>query len=154
MFPRNQFAVEHLTICAKHGIAHYRGHPSPWAYRAAKGAEQTSMRRACRLLDAYSGVLGSQAFEAILGQPINIPASRFLRPSAGRLAAFHPLHITTIKRGMTAAARNGKGYHLWWHPHNFGINLEANLDGLSQIIRHFGTLRDSFGMKSLAMGEF
>ncbi|WP_176251331.1 polysaccharide deacetylase family protein [Sulfitobacter sp. HGT1] len=154
VFPRNQFAAEHLTVCAKHGINHYRGNPSPWAYRAAKGAEQTAMRRALRLLDAYSGVLGSQAFEAISGEPTDVPASRFLRPCSGRLAAFHPLHIATIKRGMTAAARAGKGYHLWWHPHNFGQNLEVNLDGLSQIIRHFATLRDRFGMKSMAMGEF
>jgi peptidoglycan/xylan/chitin deacetylase (PgdA/CDA1 family) len=64
VFPRNQFAAEHLNICAKHGITHYRGNPRPWAYQAAKGAEQTSMRRALRLLDAYSGALGSQAFEA------------------------------------------------------------------------------------------
>ena len=154
VFPRNQFAAEHLTICAKHGITHYRGNPSPWAYQAVKGAEQTSMRRALRLLDAYSGVLGSQAFEADSGEPKNVAASRFLRPCAGRLAAFHPLHVATIKRGMTAAARNGRGYHLWWHPHNFGQNLEANLDGLGQIIRHFVTLHDRFGMQSLAMGEF
>ncbi|WP_420818850.1 hypothetical protein [Oceaniglobus ichthyenteri] len=154
VFPRNQFAAEHLTVCAKHGITHYRGNPSPWAFRAAKGVEQTSMRRALRLLDAYSGVLGSQAFEAVSGQPTDIPASRFLRPCAGRLAAFHPLHIATIKRGMTAAARDGKGYHLWWHPHNFGQNLEANLDGLSQVIAHFAKLRDRFDMKSLTMGEF
>ena len=82
------------------------------------------------------------------------PASRFLRPCAGRLAAFHPFHIATIKRGMTTAARDGKGYHLWWHPHNFGQNLEANLEGLSQIIRHFMEVRDRYGMSSLAMKDF
>ena len=154
VFPRNQFAAEHLNICAKHGITHYRGNPSPWAYQAAKGAEQTPMRRALRFLDAYSGALGSQAFEADTGQPTDVPASRFLWPCAGRLAPLHPLHIATIKRGMTAAARDGKGYHLWWHPHNFGQNLEANLDGLSQIITHFETLHDRFGMQSCAMGDF
>lgn len=151
VFPRNQFATEHLAICAKQGITHYRGNPSPWVYRAAKSTEQTSMRRAFRLLDAYSGMLGSQAFEAISGQPTDVPASRFLRPSAGRLAAFHPLHIGVIKRGMTAAARKGKGYHLWWHPHNFGQNLDENLDGLGQIITHFARLRGDFGMKTTAM---
>ena len=154
VFPRNQFAAEHLNICAKHGITHYRGNPIPWAYQAAKGAEQTSMRRALRLLDAYSGALGSQAFEVGRGQPTDVPASRFLRPCAGRLAPLHPVHVATIKRGMTAAARDGKGYHLWWHPHNFGQNLEANLDGLSHIITHFETLHDRFGMQSCAMGDF
>ncbi|MCF7728047.1 polysaccharide deacetylase family protein [Sulfitobacter sp. M22] len=151
VFPRNQFATEHLALCAKHGITHYRGNPSPWAYQAAKGSEQTSIRRALRLIDAYSGVLGSQAFDIGRGQPKDVAASRFLRPCAGRLTAFHPLHIATIKRGMTAAARDGKGYHLWWHPHNFGQNLEANLEGLGQIITHFTTLRADFGMKSTTM---
>lgn len=154
VFPRNQFAAEHLEICARHGITHYRGNPSPWVYHAAKGAEQTPMRRAIRLLDAYSGVLGSQTFKAEKAQLQDVPASCFLRPCAGHLAMLHPLHVATIKRGMTAAARNGKGYHLWWHPHNFGQDLEANLAGLSQIISHFNTLRDRFGMKSLAMGDF
>tara|TARA_R110002012_G_scaffold243683_2_gene418369 strand:- start:21318 stop:22271 length:954 start_codon:yes stop_codon:yes gene_type:complete len=152
VFPRNQFAPEHLTICANHGITHYRGNPKPWAYRATKGSEQTLARRAFRLLDAYSGVLGSQAFEAIRGQPTDIPASRFLRPYTERLAVLHPLHISTIKRGMTTAARGGRGYHLWWHPHNFGQSLGANLDGLGQIIRHFEMLHGQFGMESTTMG--
>lgn len=152
VFPRNQFAAQHLAICSKYGITNFRGNPKPWAYQAAKGAEQTSMRRALRLLDAYSGVLGPQVFEADMGQPKDVPASRFLRPCAGRLSPFHPLHITTITRGMTAAARDGKGYHLWWHPHNFGRNLDANVDGLTKIISTFVHLRDDLGMKSTSMG--
>lgn len=154
VFPRNQFATEHLAVCAKLGITHYRGNPRAWVYQAAKGSEQTPVRRAVRLLDAYSGALGPHAFEFASGQPSDVPASRFLRPCTGRLTMLHPLHIATIKRGMTAAAREGKGYHLWWHPHNFGQNLEANLAGLDQIIAHFIELRDRFGMQSLAMADF
>lgn len=151
VFPRNQFAAEHLEICDKHGITRYRGNPRPWAYQAAKVAEQTSVRRAFRLLDAYSGALGSHAFEGETGQPKDVPASRFLRPNVGRLAPLHPLHIATVKRGMTTAARERKGYHLWWHPHNFGHNLSANIHSLSQIIAHFVMLRDTFGMQSTTM---
>lgn len=154
VFPRNQFAAEHLTVCARHGITHFRGNPNAWAYQAAKGAEQTPTRRAIRLLDAYSGALGSHAFQFENNQPADVPASRFLRPCTGRLAILHPLHIATIKRGMTAAAREGKGYHLWWHPHNFGKNLEANLAGLGEIIAHLIVLRDRFGMQSLSMADF
>jgi len=154
VFPRNQFTAAHLEICARQGITHYRGNPDGWAYRAAKGSEQTPAKRALRLIDAYSGVLGSQTFVPGGKGLVDVPASRFLRPCAGKLAAFHPLHLGAIKRGMTDAAKAGRGYHLWWHPHNFGRNLDANMDGLRQIIDHFAILRDRHGMQSLAMGDF
>lgn len=154
VFPRNQFTPAHLEICARQGITHYRGNPDGWAYRAAKGSEQTPAKRALRLIDAYSGILGSQTFAPGHDGLVDVPASRFLRPCAGKLAAFHPLHLGAIKRGMTDAAKAGRGYHLWWHPHNFGRNLDANMDGLRQIIDHFDILRDLHGMQSLAMGDF
>ena len=151
VFPRNQFAAAHLDVCARLGISTYRGNQSGWAYHAAKGEEQTYPRRALRLIDAYSSVLGAHSFVPTGGSPANVPASRFLRPSAGRLARLHPLHIATIKRGMTAAARAGAGYHLWWHPHNFGGHVEENLAGLRQILSHFRSLREAHGMTSLTM---
>jgi hypothetical protein len=154
IFPRNQFTQAHLQVCARHGVTHYRGNPTGWAYRAAKGAEQTPAKRALRLVDAYSGVLGSQTFAPGRDDPVDVPASRFLRPCAGKLAAFHPLHLGAIKRGMTDAAKAGAGYHLWWHPHNFGRNLDTNMAGLNIIIDHFAMLRDRYGMTSLAMGDF
>jgi len=153
VFPRNQFTSAHLEVCARQGITHYRGNPDGWAYRAAKGSEQTPSKRALRLIDAYSGALGSQTFLPRRDGLIDVPASRFLRPGAGKLAALHPLHLSTIKRGMTQAAKAGRGYHLWWHPHNFGRELEANLNGLRQIIDHFTMLHENHGMRSVAMGE-
>ncbi len=97
-------------------------------------------------------ILGSHAYGAQDGRASgNRPASRFVRPNAGRLARFHPLHRRTIMAGMTRAAQAGKGYHLWWHPHNFGRDTEANLAGLAEIIGHFTRLRDSYGMVSRSM---
>jgi peptidoglycan/xylan/chitin deacetylase (PgdA/CDA1 family) len=154
VFPRNQFTAAHLEVCARQGITHYRGNPAGWAYRAAKGSEQTPAKRLLRLIDAYSGVLGSQTFVPGHDGLVDVPASRFLRPCAGKLAAFHPLHLSAIKRGMTEAAKAGQGYHLWWHPHNFGRNLDANMEGLRLIIDHFAVLRDRHGMTSVAMGDF
>jgi peptidoglycan/xylan/chitin deacetylase (PgdA/CDA1 family) len=153
VFPRNQFTQAHLAICAQHGITHYRGNPAGWVYKAVKSAEQTPVRRALRLIDAYSGFLGPQTFIPGQHEPLDVPASRFLRPCAGRLATFHPLHVSTIKRGMSAAAENGGGYHLWWHPHNFGRNLEVNIVALSGIIQHFNALRSEFGMQTACIGD-
>ena len=38
---------------------------------------------------------------------------------------------------MTFAAKTGSNYHLWWHPHNFGKDLEANLKFLEKILQHY-----------------
>ncbi len=111
------------------------------------------MRRAGRLVDAHTGALGDTTFGEEGSAGMNVPASQFLRPYAGPLAPLHPLHRSTVMRGMTQAARRNRGYHLWWHPHNFGRSLKENLDGLSQIIGHFTRLREAYGMGSCSMSE-
>ena len=153
VFPRNQYGPDHIEVCKKAGLTSWRGNAKGWAYKPTSGVKQTLLRRGLRLLDAYSGILGSKAFSSedpILG---NVPASHFLRPRAGPLAGMHFSHVATIKRGMTHAAQSGRGYHLWWHPHNFGQDLDANLAGLKDILRHFQVLRSNYNMRSLAMCE-
>ena len=153
VFPRNQYGPEHVQICKTAGITSWRGNPANWAYRATAGQGQTLLRRGVRLVDAYSGLLGPQTYVQETGSLRNAPASRFLRPCAGKLARLHPAHIKTILRGMSSAARAGRGYHLWWHPHNFGVNMDANMAGLRQVITHFSRLQDEHGMISRAMGD-
>ena len=52
---------------------------------------------------------------------------------------------------MTYAAKNNEAYHLWWHPHNFGINLPQNLLFLESILIHFVFLKKEYGMESKTM---
>jgi pyruvate-formate lyase len=54
---------------------------------------------------------------------------------------------------MTYAAKNGEVYHLWWHPHNFGKNQDQNFKNLKEILDHFASLKNEYGMKSLNMNE-
>ncbi|WP_163849199.1 polysaccharide deacetylase family protein [Pseudooceanicola aestuarii] len=153
VFPRNQFGPENLKVCQDRGIEVYRGNPAGWAYRSANSKQQTPLRRAVRLLDAHTGALGSHVFGP---DPLNLPAedraSRFLRPCVGRLARLHPLHVGTVCRGMTQAARAGQSFHLWWHPHNFGRDPEANMSVLETVLTHYRALRDEHGMQSRTMG--
>ena len=153
VFPRNQYKKDYLDICRAAGLSAWRGNPSSWAYRATDGQGQTLARRGLRLIDAYSGILGAQTYTPEKGEFRNVPASQFLRPRAGRLAAAHPAHIATVLRGMTRAAKTGRGYHLWWHPHNFGVNTSENMAALSEIIAHFQRLQGEYGMMSSSMGD-
>jgi hypothetical protein len=54
---------------------------------------------------------------------------------------------------MEDAAVNRKIFHLWWHPHNFGVNTAQNIAFLKNILDHFHKLREDYGMASLNMGE-
>ena len=55
--------------------------------------------------------------------------------------------------GKIMNARRRMLFHLWWHPHNFGADPEANLLFLRQILDRYAILRDRFGMRSLNMSE-
>lgn len=151
VFPRNQFTPKHLEICFRRGITVYRANPDLWAYAPVPGSGQTLARRAIRLIDQYTGFLGPHFAEREAGAPANSPASRFLRPCAGALKPLQPLHMRTIKAGMRRAAEAGTGYHLWWHPHNFGRDVDDNIAGLRDVLEHFARLRDSHGMVSRSM---
>lgn len=153
VFPRNQYAASHLAICHRLGLTSYRGTPAQWIYRSVPGRDQTPTRRAGRLIDAHTGLFGDTSFGDDVSALANVPASHFLRPVAGRLKAFHPLHRRSIQRDMSRAARAGRGYHLWWHPHNFGRDMEANLGGLEDTLTHYLYLRDEYGMRSCSMAE-
>ncbi len=153
VFPRNQYAQTHIDICADLGITNIRRNPDHWAYSPQSGLGETKIRRAARLADAFSGALGAHLYPLAPDSHSQYPASRFLRPNAGRLSVFHPLHVVVIKRNLTKAARRGQGFHLWWHPHNFGMNLENNLHSLRNILQHYHMLSSAYGMQSKSMQD-
>ena len=156
VFPKNQCRCDYLSVCSEVDILAYRGNPGGWLYRAAADDGQTFARRLGRLLDAYIPLSGSNCSrlpELKAATPVNIPASRYLRPYTPILHSLDPLRLWRIKRDLTTAAKEGRLYHLWWHPHNFGVNLSSNLAFLRQILEHFRSLRERYGIESLNVGE-
>jgi peptidoglycan/xylan/chitin deacetylase (PgdA/CDA1 family) len=152
VFPRNQVCRDGLRIARERGLIAFRGNPRVWFNRPCPDAEQTLSKRAVRLADIFLPVAGSQVAEPeeVEGM-IDVPASRFLRPVRG---AWHErFQFDRIVGQMTAAAKTNTLFHLWWHPHNFGADPEANLLFLRQILDRYAILRDRFGMRSLNMSE-
>jgi hypothetical protein len=152
VFPRNQICRDGLRIAADRGLIAFRSNPRVWFHRAGPEAEQNLPKRAFRLADTFAPVAGRQVSrpEEVEGM-IDVPASRFLRPVRG---AWHErFQFDRIAGQMTAAAKTNKLFHLWWHPHNFGADPEANLLFLRRILDRYATLRDRFDMRSLTMSE-
>ena len=155
VFPRNQFAETHLRACRDAGITHFRGNAGGWFNLPAPRAAQTATRRLARLLDAYMDLGGQdvpQAAQTSCGL-IDVASSRFLRPYSRALAVFDELRMRRITRALEAAAVTGGIFHLWWHPHNFGTNLEANMTFLEKIIACYERLAGELGMQSRTMSE-
>ena len=84
---------------------------------------------------------------------IDVPGSRFFRPYSRKLSFLEGLKIRRIKQSMTDAAKNGRIYHLWWHPHNFGTYMQENLSLLEEICRHFDYLKKTYNLKSSFISE-
>ncbi|MCU0440914.1 MAG: polysaccharide deacetylase family protein [Bacteroidia bacterium] len=154
VFPRNQVNEDYLEILTKLGISSYRGNEKSWLYASRNGDEETIWRRFSRIIDAYINVSGHNAFAIDTSKtPINIPSSRFLRPFNPALGLFENLRINRIKSSMLHAARNQLNYHLWWHPHNFGIYQEQNLHVLSSILSHYKQLQADYGFGNQTMAQ-
>jgi peptidoglycan/xylan/chitin deacetylase (PgdA/CDA1 family) len=154
VFPRNQINSAYLQICAELGIKCYRGTEKPWFYSGGGRHDESLVTRAHRLFDSYANISGHNTYTLERnGDIVNVPASRFLRPYNRGLAALDGLKFHRIANGIRDAAQKAKIYHLWWHPHNFGTQLNENITFLRRILDFVSEMRNKHGMLSLNMGE-
>jgi hypothetical protein len=154
VFPRNQVRPEYVEVLANSGIQVYRGNQDHWLYRNGHYAPCGLAGRAVRLADSYLTLTGIQITQPYTSNDLtNLPASHFFRPWSHRLAMLEPLHLTRLKRAMTEAARSDSVCHLWWHPHNFGVNVEQNLAALESLLQHYLVLKDQYGLQSVCMRD-
>ncbi|MEI4770541.1 hypothetical protein WAX74_12930 [Psychrobacillus sp. FJAT-51614] len=156
VFPRNQTNMEYLNMSKKYGITAFRGNEDSWIYAPYTSKTNSKTKRLLRLADAYVNLTGHHTYSVanIQTDPlINIKSSRFLRPFSKRLKVVEELRLRRIKNGLTKAAKSNELYHLWWHPHNFGKNIEENLQLLEEILKHVDLLREKYNFQSMHMRD-
>src|SRR5436190_8122525 len=156
VFPRNQVNHDYLPVCARYGLVAYRGNPHMWMHHSRAQGADTPLRRGGRLLDAYVPRSGARARSP--GRPgphglVDVPASRFFRPRSRTLALLEPRKVARVLAELNDAAGRGAVYHLWWHPHNFGVHQDRHLAQLDAVLERFRLLREETGMRSLTMAE-
>ncbi|MBT6716902.1 MAG: polysaccharide deacetylase family protein [Nitrospina sp.] len=157
VFPRNHFNESCLSACRKVGIESFRGNKDLFEWGPMKTLDVNHMiNRGKRLFDTYFPFANSRTFDlksVSESRPYNIPHTRFLKPYSRRLRFLEPLKIRKIKSDLSCAARKGSIYHIYFHPHNFGVNQKENMDMFKDIAEHFSGLREKYGMKSMNMME-
>jgi peptidoglycan/xylan/chitin deacetylase (PgdA/CDA1 family) len=156
VFPRNQVNVAYLPACRERGLIAFRGTQHTWMHRPRSDFDETRVRRAARLLDAYAPISPPHARPPQDSRPaglVDVPASRFLRPRSRALAALEGRKVGRVVGELERAARDGAVYHLWWHPHNFGVDRDRHLAQLDAVLDRFSRLRAEGRMRSLTMAE-
>lgn len=160
VFARNQFTDEALATLESHGFRAYRGVQENDSMSMLKihqeGRNKSDFVRLLRLIDSYWPITGhyNYAFEEITGDKLlNIRASSFLRPYNPSLRYLESFKVKRINAGMQRAAQAGGIYHLYWHPHNIGINQTENLDQIEEILQSYQKLNNQYGMRSMSMEE-
>lgn len=174
IFPRNQYNSSYTDVCIEVGISSYRGNEAHWIYDSGRKINnpllrlvttytgafgqrlKKHLRKIFRMIDSYINITGQNCYSIEYLQskfPVDIPSSRLLRPYSPVLSLFEPLRLRRIKRGMTYAAKNNLTYHLWWHPHNFGVNQDKNFAFLEKILEHYQELNLKYNFQSVTMSN-
>lgn len=166
VFPKNQLIKEFIDVLPQKGINIFRGAEKGWMYTGIKTFQESKLSKSRqylnklgRLLDTYFPLSGSNTWSTHElkvgeGQPINVPASRFVRPYSPGLKCLENLKYNRIANQIEHAAKSGKMVHLRWHPHNFGSHTDENINLLEKILDFFEYCRSEYGMRSMTMHEF
>lgn len=156
IFPRNQVPMEYLDLCKKQGITSYRGNAKKYFERPVSTIDALRLR-ICRFIDSYFNIGGNTtiSFSELMidNSLINIRASRLIRPFCKTIRVFEGLRLRRIKKEMEYAAKHKEVYHIWWHPHNFGANIEQNMSFLESILKEYSFLHNRYGFESCTMNE-
>jgi peptidoglycan/xylan/chitin deacetylase (PgdA/CDA1 family) len=157
IFPRNQYSPSICRICKEEGLKGFRGTEKSWLYKPKSRTKESKFRRLGRLADSYVNITGSNTYPwtelTDKSGLYNIPSSSFLRPYSKRFAFLDTFRLKRMKDAMTFAAKNNQIYHIWWHPHNFGINMKENIVFLRKLLQHYRMLHETYVFESHTMTE-
>jgi peptidoglycan/xylan/chitin deacetylase (PgdA/CDA1 family) len=156
VLPRNQWNPSYSGAVLDLGFRCIRGNQRSRAHRAAPGGGGMR-RRAARLADTYVGLspppTTAWSEVALPSGLCDVPASAFLRPYRDSRRRLEPLRRARLRSGLRHAARTGRIFHLWWHPHNFAHNRRENLSLLGHVLDDFDELSRTDGMETLTMSD-
>lgn len=153
VFPRNQYDDDLVRTAHRYGVRTYRGVRPLWYEQSSKFTDEAI---SLKLVRRAQELLPRERFARVTKQDgvTEITDSRFFRffsaTAAGNLLTrvYRPI----LRRELTVAIRKGQYYHIWFHPHNL-IVKPYRYGELEAFFRHFATLRDRYGARSLHMGD-
>lgn len=157
VLPRNMVREGFLPVIREMGLNCYRGLDPSWMYNAKDNADfQRPEKRIGRLIDRYVNISGHNLTrwrDVVTADGLcNVPATRYLQPLADN-PGLDRGRLLWICDAIREAAQKKRIVHLWWHPHDFGLDQDGNLEALRTILDVAVQYRESHGLQSITMAE-
>lgn len=148
VFPRN--VVGHLDLVARHGFTCWRG-PAPDWY--ADGAVPQPIGRLAHIADVARAATPPTVMPCRGEHGLwNVPASASFLPANGvRRVIPVSRRVERSIRGVDAAVRDRRMFHLWLHPINLATAPGPMLAGLFSVLDHAARLRDAGQIDIMSM---
>ena len=149
-FPRNR--IGHLDLLAHHGFTGFRGRDRCWYERDGM---PSAVQRLAHLWDVLTiteppVVTPSRVRDGL----VEIPGSMVFFPAHGfRRLIPVAWRVRRALKGLDAAVRERRLFHLWTHPTNLVDGVEAMLGGFRQILERAALLRNRGRLTILPMGD-
>jgi hypothetical protein len=144
VFPKNQSAF--LSELEDNGFIIWRDNENPWYYDANTNRTNTLTARSLRLFEGVSPWLRrSQPLE-----PGKVRSTMFIRFNLPDF--LWKLHIHRIKHEILNLSNNDV-FHIWWHPHNLGYDLQKRLHRLENVLDIIANSCAFSGIQSCNMSD-
>lgn len=147
-FPRNR--VGHLDALRRHGFRAYRG-PGPRWYE--RDEHVGPIGRLAHLWDVMRAAPPPTVLPERTPSGLwNVPGSMIYFPMHG-VRRWIPVsrRVARAVKGLEAAARSRRIFHLWFHPTNLAEQADAMIGGLRRIFEHAARLRSRGTLSVLPM---
>ena len=135
-FPRNR--VGHAHLLKRHGFLCYRGLDPSWY-----AGLPVTLRRALHIGEFLVRAEPPTVLPERLSDGLwKIPGSMIYLPIHG-VRKYVPVasRVARSKKGIDAAIRERRIFHLWTHPTNLVDEMDAMLDGLREVLHYVDTKR-------------
>jgi peptidoglycan/xylan/chitin deacetylase (PgdA/CDA1 family) len=144
VFPRNQPAF--IDVVRASSIKVWRGNAVPWYYDCEDSEHSGPLPRALKLIDAFNPLTRRAA---PLSEDMN-RASLFLRLNLP--TAVWTLHLHRIRKQLDSL-RAGEVFHIWFHPHNLGMDTRRRLARVEQIASMIAERASAGELRSCSMED-
>ena len=150
VFPRNM--VAHEGALARAGVRVFRGKDRGW-FTLARGR---LARRVTHLADAIVPVTPAVVEPVSRADGlVELPGSMLLMSRNGLRRLILPRLVKLkAKRGLRAAVRSRRVFHLWFHPSNFYFDAEGQFGALEAVLEEAARLRRAGRLDVRTMRSF
>jgi peptidoglycan/xylan/chitin deacetylase (PgdA/CDA1 family) len=153
VFPRNE--VAHLDLLAEAGLEVFRALEAGWHMSVRRRIGRLP-GRAANLADKLLPIAPSVVEPTL--QPsglVALPGSMLFVGRNGLRRLVHPELIERKARlGLRRAAREGRIFHLWFHPANFYYDTDVQLGMLEKILDEACAMRDRAELEIRTMASY